>query len=326
MTIGVAAISGRPKIEQYSRGTGNELIVMAADRQVTFGVEGGPQVRSESAWIKKIGLLQKTGGCGRCGWHLLYAGETDEARRIAREFRQDTEDWDSRIPESEEIADAVGRAIQTVRTRAFHEQVLKRWEISLDNWPMVVGSLPLPISTDVNDAIKAFDRDWGCDFLICGFDQYDRPTILRANSLGGVYSESGQGYATIGMGEDLARSRLLVRNLKATDSFEDVFFTVFDGLQQAQIEISVSSGLADVWVLHRFRELPAQTFGTDPASDASMAYKMTALAAAETVAIPNGEWRQYARAFADGLRNSANASPNRPRRFLRDRAPAPSAE
>ena len=93
----------------------------------------------------------------------------------------------------------------------------------------------------------------------------------------------------------IALRSLIARNVVNREYYTEVPFAIeIDGLghdpEQAKGN-KIRSG-----------ELRPQTFGTDPASDASTAYKMTALAAPATVAIPDGEWPQQARAFADGLR------------------------
>jgi hypothetical protein len=167
-----------------------------------------------------------------------------------------------------------------------------------------MAPLPKEVEAALIEAARKFADSWGCHFLACGFDEYERPTILRADENGAVYQESVPGYAAIGMGEDLARARLLRRKAQPTDSLTEMLFKVYDAKIDAELEPSVGWYL-DAWAMVLHREQPVDV------DDET--HKLIWLTAAATTPIP-GEptpehgpgdpfpyWRKSVQRFADNL-------------------------
>lgn len=89
MTIGIAAISDRPLGEQYQRGNGQELIIMAADRHVTFGAESDrvercPCAKDEPKMIiRRDSVIRPTTSASPAVGERGYIRHSGSARRLS---------------------------------------------------------------------------------------------------------------------------------------------------------------------------------------------------------------------------------------------------
>lgn len=168
-------------------------------------------------------LVQKT-GFGRCGWFFLFASDDlGKVDLFLEHVRQDTRITDYEnglVPSASDI------------TRLLSENV-KAW--------------------------GATGQKLRSEFLVAGFDNYDRPVILHMDQRGQVEDEKVPGFWVAGIGGPYALTRLLWHNTRPTDPLHEVIYKCWDAKKHS--EKAVARG-TDGWVLFCGCEQP-QLIPTD---------------------------------------------------------------
>jgi hypothetical protein len=84
---------------------------------------------------------------------------------------------------------------------------------------------------------------WDCDLMMCGFDSSKSGFIMSAVSPGNVLVQTIEGYHSVGIASEIAKSRLLFSKYKREQPIGRVLFDVLD----AKINAEMSSGVGFSW-------------------------------------------------------------------------------
>lgn len=247
VTVGIAAIANRPKGIEYPMGSGDEVLLLLADKQLTYG----EALKANAAVPKRRGVLDGSIGGPRGGWQMLFAGGTSEADDILGAFRRAVIEKGLTDPPPDVIAERLGRAVQDMRREAWNRDVLMPhglFDPGLYLQRKDLDELPDTLLGEIGAAARDFDEKWGCDLLVCGFNDEARPVLFTVDARGGAEWHHMAGYASIGSGSSLALARLMRLQLEPTQPFSNVLYKVMDAKLNADVDPAVSEDF-DAWVM-----------------------------------------------------------------------------
>jgi len=89
----------------------------------------------------------------------------------------------------------------------------------------------------ISDEMSSFYYD--CDVMICGIDEIFAPYIISIAPRGKLCNYSIQGFNSVGIGSDIANSRILWSDHERTHSIGRVLFDVFDAKANAEMSPGV---------------------------------------------------------------------------------------
>jgi hypothetical protein len=117
-------------------------------------------------------------------------------------------------------------------------EVLHKRGISKEAYERAIASPSVsPPMQEIYDNMKRFYFD--CDVILCGINNSYRPYIISAAPPGKAFDLTRQGYSSIGIGADIANSRLLWSGYKRVHSIGRVLFDVFDAKANAEMSPGV---------------------------------------------------------------------------------------
>lgn len=266
----MAAVAGRgrePTDRRAQKGTPTEAIVLVADRRLTDS--GDNSVRE--SWVMKIRGMIGTGATAPAGtpgarttWSALYAGDsslidTIKARVVA----------DPRIkklneaanPPREEVAsvvsDAMAKLYEEAYRRAYDAYVYEPLGLTRDlvvRRDSALGDLPREIAQKIVERGLQFASDedelfdYGCELLLCGFDEGARSAVLSLDPKGNVTRHFDTGFSAIGEGSITATAHMELLGYEPWMELGTVLYMALDAKLASERVASVGPA-TDAWVM-----------------------------------------------------------------------------
>ena len=280
MSVGIAVVAGRSK-----GGTGGgeaDAIVLIADKQMTWsdGLKADVEVE------KKLELRE--------GWHLLFAGDASLAYEIGWYLRRvPVRDYRTR----QALIEKTQGVYERLREREFERLVLRR---NLLTKKLVIGrDAPPHLLAQYYRSSADFDRDFGSDLILAGFDG-PRAMVLTIKDGAPGIDQLGS-FAVIGQGETAAKPRLYELGAQAHDGLEAALYNAIAAKIAAENVASVGPG-EDAWVLRRGRRVHR----VDPALIADLTLVVNTASRSPLSAVrpkrPPRAWRERLRVYAARVR------------------------
>lgn len=260
MTVGVAAVAGRLG-KRDDRGGPQAAIVLVADRRLT-----------DSDEVAKIrGFLTGTrssDGSPRSGWSALFAGEGSRVDDLKDRFltpEAEALETRSHPPSQVEVAQHVRRAVLTEWRSGYDDYVYR--QIGLRREEIIS---PKPPSSEiiqwVSDRGERFRQivagevtgeSFGCDLLVAGFDERERPCLFQIDANGHIEYDFREGYGCIGSGSSIAGSRLRDLGFDPRLRLGQVICLAIDA-KIASEQVESVGPETDAWVMVPHREQPVE--------------------------------------------------------------------
>jgi hypothetical protein len=127
-------------------------------------------------------------------------------------------------------------------------EVLFRHGLDRESYRSLLGTTQVPrVLERIADEMDKFSSEkWDCDLMMCGFDSQRAAFIMSAITPGNVSVQTIEGYHSIGIASEIAKSRLLFSKYKREHPLGRVLFDVLD----AKINAEMSSGVGFSWDAH----------------------------------------------------------------------------
>lgn len=231
----------------------SRAIVMVADKALTYGDNVyRPAMTGETGIVKMLPL-------GDSGWNALVAGSPTFADLVVRRAAN-VASADPDVANSvTEMMECVKRAYQQEREQAVIDEVLQPRLLTKELF-VARDAKMLPLDStyliDVANRIAQYNCD--CSLLVCGFDGSNEGAIFTVNNPGVAASHALAGYGAIGIGDEIAISRLLWRQAEAEDDVDVALYQVFEAKAHAEL-IQGVGGSSDAWVM-----TPGRTAKVEP--------------------------------------------------------------
>lgn len=221
MTICIAAFADGGK------GNGT-AIVCVADKMLSFG-----QYSQWDSDITKIIHIPP-----RASTHALVAGSLSHCEGVLNKLSE-IEDVDSYHTV---LADHLEAVYITQYSHYQEIEVLTRRGVSKAAYEQSLASQSVSAPMQkIADEMEAFVFD--CDIMLCGIDSLYSPYIVSISPPGKLAQLSMQGFNSIGIGADIANSRILWADHERTHSWGRVLFDLFDAKANAEM----SPGVGFTW-------------------------------------------------------------------------------
>lgn len=227
MTVGVAA-----------KSVHGRAIVVMTDRLFTFGDH---ELKGE----EPIGKAMWTAN----GWLAAYAGDPTLAEAaIATAHTR----WNA-LPESDRPTFQIGMlkhfhtALLDEMDTAIERNVLRRRGLDMDTWreKSVLEGFDEGLRAEVVNEFDLYDRDRGCELLLCGFDPIGDGHVLTVSRDDQQHEHE---WAAIGSGGDIARGRLIWQRTHSQDALARTLYEVYEATAHASMNPGVGEQIA-AWVL-----------------------------------------------------------------------------
>jgi hypothetical protein len=261
MTVCIASVAER-----------GGAIVLIADRMVSLGNVTGE------------GITTKLLRVGDSPWSALVSGYLSLAERIIQETGAKIADKPTIAESFLEMMDCVKAACQTVYDQRLEDEVYHPRGLT----PALVVQRPsdlLPLDPlllwQIELERKQFQNDAFVSMLVCGFEQSQprRPHIFTVETPGVCESQDTDGFAAIGIGAEVAISRLYAHEHGPDEDLVAVLYHLFDA--KAWAEISPGVGYeSQIWLMlpGRPEPVPVQKDIVTLLSDVFDAHPSTPLA------------------------------------------------
>lgn len=229
-------------------------IVLVADKALTYGGFYRPPLQAES------GGIEKRIAFGDFWWNALLSGDSTAAELVIRQAVVRLEKEPALAESVGTMMDTVKDAYKHVREQAISEQVLQPRLLTKELFIARSNSL-LPLSDryfmEVAERIEKFGLN--CQLLVCGFDNQREGHIFSVHDPGVVSSHEIEGYGAIGIGAEMAISRLAWNEAESDDSLD---FALYQALEAKGFAESIQGvgGASDIWtmVLGQTIEVPSE--------------------------------------------------------------------
>jgi hypothetical protein len=218
LTICIAALAER-----------GEAIVCVADKMLSVG-----DYLQWDSDVTKILSIKNTRAMG------LIAGQLSHCEDVLNNL--------SKAGFGDELNDSYiqfGDAYKNAFERFQETDVLFRHGLDRSSYRSLLGTTQVPrVLERIADEMANFaDEKWDCDLMICGFDSNSAALIMSCVAPGNVSIQTIEGYHSIGIASEIAKSRLLFSGYKREQPLGRVLFDMLD----AKINAEMSTGVGFVW-------------------------------------------------------------------------------
>lgn len=244
MTVGIAAVCADRK-----------AIVLMADRRLTHG-DG---LVTDAVMPKKRGLLQ-SGGKGRAGWQLLFAGNTATMEAVLEKVRTVTEPLEGTKVAASVLLGHLAKGFQQAWWEEYENNILKprlldrrSFRERPKEWADLSDSLVEEVESEAGQRAQPF----GVDFILAGFGANDDLPVLATVRDGEVEPEMMTGFTAVGEAEGVSMARLIFTKMSPADQLERALYKVYDAKAHAELFGSVGER-TQAWVMVLGREQPIE--------------------------------------------------------------------
>lgn len=229
MTVGVAA-----------RSVHGKAIVIMADRRFTLG--DGELITEEP-----IGKAFMTAN----GWLAVYAGNPTFAEAVVAHA---STSWDQMKPEDQPTAQIgmmkhVHRAYLDEYEDAVERNVLRHRLLDTALWRerSLTDDFDESLRTEIQREFALYDREYGCELLLCGFDPRGNAQIVTVDLDDQQHEHE---WAAIGSGGDIARGRLVWLKTHSYVGLARTLYEVYEATAHASMDPAVGENV-NAWIMVR---------------------------------------------------------------------------
>jgi hypothetical protein len=207
---------------------GNALVCIA-DKMLTIG--------DYSQWDSDITKIVTLPKAEKTDIYALIAGGIGQCEAVLGELCG-IGDLDESLPR---LAKHLGDVYMKHFSHFQEVAVLHKRGISKEDYVRAISSQSIsPPMQKVYDEMEEFYFD--CDIMLCGINRFLMPYMITVSPPGNSLDFTRQGFNSIGIGADIANSRLLWCGYKRIHPLGRVLFNLFDAKANAEMSPGVGFG------------------------------------------------------------------------------------